>query len=54
MILISLEMNGFMLNEDEIRNWKENELERKEAIKDEEGRKYCLIAIGMLDGVLND
>jgi len=43
-----------MLSEDEIRNWKALELERMNAVKDDDARKYCLIAIGVLDGVLND
>jgi len=43
-----------MLTEDEVRNWKEHELERMDAVKDEDARRYCLIAIAVLDGVLND
>ena len=43
-----------MLSEDEIRNWKDMEQNRLSAVKDDDARKYCLIAIGVLDGVLND
>ena len=43
-----------MLSEDEIRNWKAMERERLVAIRDNDARRYCLIAIGVLDGVLND
>jgi len=54
MILINgLEMK-YLLGELEIRNWKRLELERSAAIKDENGKRYCLIAIAVLDGVLND
>ena len=43
-----------MLSEDEVRNWKNMEKERLDAIKDNDARRYCLIAIAVLDGVLND
>lgn len=43
-----------MLSEDEIRNWKKRELERLEAIVDPDARRCGLVAIGVLDGVLND
>ena len=44
----------YLLGELEIRNWKAREQERKDAIKDENGKRYSLIAIAVLDGVLND
>jgi len=43
-----------MLTEDEVRNWKASEQDRLSAINDKDARKYCLIAIAVLDGVLND
>lgn len=43
-----------MLSEDEIRNWKDMEQNRLSAVKDAAARRYCLIAIAVLDGVLND
>ena len=43
-----------MLKEDEIRNWKDNEMERLSQISDPVERKCRLAGIAMLDGVLND
>ena len=43
-----------MLSEDEVRNWKQHESERLSCIVDPEERRIYHVAIGVLDGVLND
>lgn len=43
-----------MLGEMEIRNWKQGELDRLCCIVDPVERRCYLVAIGVLDGVLND
>ena len=44
-----------MLDESEIRNWKNREIDYSEClIDDTEEKRICLVAIGILDGVLND
>ena len=43
-----------MLSEDEIRNWKASEQERLAAVVGKEAKRIHLVAIGVLDGVLND
>jgi len=44
----------YLLGELEIRNWKRWELERLRCIVDPEERRIYHVAIGVLDGVLND
>ena len=43
-----------MLGEMEIRNWKARELNRLSSIVDPLERRIYQVAIGVLDGVLND
>jgi len=44
----------YLLGEFEIRNWKRRELERLVAIVDPDERRCYVVAIAVLDGVLND
>ncbi len=43
-----------MLSEQEIRNWKIREIERLSAVVDPVAKRYGLVAVAVLDGVLND
>ena len=55
MILINgLEMK-YLLGEDKIRDWASMEQERLKCLReDTEESRICKVAIGILDGVLND
>lgn len=43
-----------MLSEQEIRNWRQREFERLDAIVDPVEKRCSRVAVAVLDGVLND
>ena len=43
-----------MLSEDEVRNWRDLEQSRIDAIVDPDEKRMSRVAVAVLDGVLND